>query len=66
MKITKDWKTNTLMLGGLIGLVTGIGAAFLLVRRAEKQGGELALTGGEGLRLGMLILGLLREIANLG
>jgi ABC-type Mn2+/Zn2+ transport system permease subunit len=66
MKITKDWKTNTLIVGALLGLFSGLLASFLLVRRAEKSGQELALSSGEGFRLGMLVLGLLREIATLG
>ena len=66
MKISQNWKTNTLIAGGLIGLLTGLGAAFLLIRRSERSGTELALSSGEGLRLGMLVLGLLREISNIG
>ena len=66
MKITKDWKTNTLIVGAVLGLLSGLLASFLLVRRAEKSGKELTLNSGEGFRLGMLVLGLLREIASLG
>ena len=66
MKITKDWKTNTLVVGAVVGLLSGLLASFLLVRRAEKSGQELTLNAGEGFRLGMLVLGLLREIASLG
>ena len=66
MKITKDWKTNTLIVGAVVGLLSGLVAAFLLVRRSEKSGNELTLNTGEGFRLGMLVLGLLREIASLG
>ena len=66
MKITKDWKTNTLVVGAVLGLLSGLLASFLLVRRAEKSGKELTLNSGEGFRLGMLVLGLLREITTLG
>ena len=66
MKISKDWKTNTLIVGAMLGLLSGLLASFLLVRRAEKSGKELTLSSGEGFRLGMLVLGLLREIASLG
>jgi high-affinity Fe2+/Pb2+ permease len=62
----KDWKTNTLIFGAVVGLLSGLMAAFLLVRRSEKSGNELTLNTGEGFRLGMLVLGLLREIATLG
>jgi len=38
----------------------------LLERRAEKEEREVALTTGEGLKLGALVFGLLRAIASLG
>jgi hypothetical protein len=38
----------------------------LLHRRAEKDERETALTTGEGLKLGVLVFGLLRAIASLG
>jgi hypothetical protein len=57
---------NTLLTGALIGAFTGLVAAMLLQRRAEKYQQETALTTGEGLKLGVLIFGLLRAIASLG
>lgn len=59
-------KGRTILLGALIGAVTGLVAALLLARRAEKTERETALTTGEGLKLGVLIFGLLRAIASLG
>lgn len=57
---------NTILFGALIGAVTGIVAAVLLTRRAEKNERETAITTGEGLKLGVLVFGLLRAIASLG
>lgn len=57
-----SWKMKTLLLGTVLGAVTGLGAAFLLTRRAEERGEPLAITSGEGLRIGVLIAGLLRSI----
>jgi len=59
-------KSKTLFFGALIGAVTGLIAASLLNRRAEKSEKESALTAGEGMKLGMLLFGLLRAIASLG
>ena len=59
-------KNKTLMLGTLVGAATGLLAAILLNRRAEKNESETALTTGEGLKLGVLVFGLLRAIASLG
>ena len=59
-------KSRILFFGALIGAVTGLLAAFLLTRRAEKNESETAITAGEGLKLGALVFGLLRAIASLG
>jgi gas vesicle protein len=59
-------KSRNLLFGALIGAFTGLVAAMLLNRRAEKTGTELALTAGEGMKLGMLVFGLLRAISSLG
>jgi len=58
-------KTRTLLFGALIGAATGLVAAMLLNRRAEKTQSTTALTTGEGLKLGVLVLGLLRAIGSL-
>ncbi|NWG34753.1 MAG: hypothetical protein HXY42_09945 [Chloroflexi bacterium] len=59
-------RNKTLLFGAVIGAVTGLIAASLLHRRAEKNERETALTAGEGIKLGVLVLGLLRAIASLG
>lgn len=59
-------KRRTLLLGAMIGAITGLIAAMLLNRRAEKTERETAITAGEGLKLGVLVFGLLRAIASLG
>ena len=59
-------KSRTLLFGALIGAFTGLIAAMLLNRRAEKDEKGTALTAGEGMKLGVLVLGLLRAIASLG
>ena len=59
-------KSRTLLTGVLIGAITGLIAAMLLTRRAEKDERTTAMTAGEGLKLGVLVFGLLRAIASLG
>ncbi|MEK6223179.1 MAG: hypothetical protein N2D54_13115 [Chloroflexota bacterium] len=60
-----NWKRNSILVGGIIGAVIGVSAARMLVREAEENENEKALTTGKGLQIGMLILGLLRQITNL-
>jgi hypothetical protein len=59
-------KNRTLLAGALIGAFTGLIAAVLLTRRAENNESETAMTAGEGLKIGVLVFGLLRAIASLG
>jgi hypothetical protein len=58
--------TRTLLSGALIGAATGLIAAMLMARRAEKQEKESAITPTEGIKLGLLVFGLLRAISSLG
>lgn len=59
-------RNRTLLLGALVGAATGLIAAMLLNRRAEESGNELALTTGDGMKLGVMVIGLLRAISTLG
>ena len=59
-------KNRLLIYGALAGALTGLIAAMLLNRRAERNESETALTAGEGMKLGVLVFGLLRAISSLG
>jgi hypothetical protein len=59
-------QNRTLLLGALIGAFTGLAAAMILQRRAEKTGTAITLSTGEGIQLGVMIMGLLRAISSLG
>jgi gas vesicle protein len=60
-------KSKTLIIGALAGAFTGLVAAMLLQRRAEQSGNETAIvTTGDGMKIGVLVFGLLRAIASLG
>lgn len=61
-----SWKIRTLLVGAIVGAATGLSAAYLLTKRAEQQGEALKITSGQGLKLGVLVAGLLRSILNLG
>jgi hypothetical protein len=66
MEEDRSWRTRTLLIGAVIGALTGVGVAFVLVQRAEQQGEPVALKTGEGIRLGMGVLGLIRLIGQSG
>jgi ABC-type Mn2+/Zn2+ transport system permease subunit len=61
-----SWKLKALLIGGTIGALVGVGAAFLLTKRAELKGQSLAMTPVKGVQLGVMVAGLLRSILSLG
>lgn len=66
MSSNDNWKSRTLLVGILVGAVAGLSAAYLMVQRAEREGRNPEMTAGEGVKLGLLVLGVLRQIAQLG
>jgi hypothetical protein len=56
---------RVLLFGALIGAATGLVAAMMLQRRAEQTGSEITLSTGEGIQLGVMVMGLLRAVAAL-
>lgn len=58
-------KSGILLMGALIGALTGLGVAYLLTKNAEREGEELSISTGQGLKLGLLIIGMLRQILKL-
>ena len=65
-QVDNSWKVKALVVGGLVGALTGLGAAYLLTRRAEQKGTSLAITPAKGVQLGVMVAGLLRSILSLG
>ena len=59
-------QNRILLFGTLIGAATGLVAAMLLQRRAEQTGTEITLSTGDGMKLGLMVMGLLRAVASLG
>ncbi len=58
-----NWKTRVLIIGAIVGALTGLGTAYLLVQRADEEG--LTLTPGEGAKLGVSVFSFLRQISQL-
>lgn len=64
-KVDDSWKSKALLVGALIGALTGVGTAYFLIKNAEKEGETLSLSSGQGLKLGLLLLGTLRQVMQL-
>lgn len=61
-----DWQKKTILVGAVIGLLFGMGSAYLLVNNAEKHGRKISVSNREGLKLSLLLIGTLRQIAQIG
>ncbi len=59
-----NWKPKILIIGGVLGAAVGLAAAYLLIQRSE-DGKPPEVSVGEGVKLGVLVFGLLRSVANL-
>ena len=66
MKKTDPWKKKTLLISAGVGLIAGIIAGLIFVQRAETNESRPKLTAGDGVMVGIGILGVLRAIADLG
>lgn len=57
---------QTLIVSAIAGALAGLGVGFMLLRRADENERPNTITAGEGLSLAFMILGLLRQVAQLG
>jgi hypothetical protein len=64
-----DWKMRTTLIGSALGALAGIVAAFVFIQRSEEVGEPPSIRKtdpGLVLAAGVTLLGLLRQIADLG
>ena len=61
-----SWKPKFLIIGAVLGALVGVGAAYLLAQNAEKEGRAPKISPGDGVKLGVMVMGLLRMVATLG
>lgn len=64
-----SFKRNAMIIGALGGALVGLLAARVFVRAAEEEaaesGKELTINPSKGLQIGVLVMGLLRQLSNL-
>ena len=59
-------RRDLIIIGALLGAVAGAMAAVILVQRAEEAQQSPKLTAGDGVKVGLGVLGLLRLISEIG
>jgi hypothetical protein len=55
-----------LIIGCVLGAIAGLGAAYIMVRRAEEAQTKPQLTTGDGVKIGMGLAGVFKLISDLG
>lgn len=66
---TPDWKMRTTLIGSALGALAGVAAAMMFIQRSEETGEPPSLRKtdpGLVLAAGVTLLGLLRQIADMG
>jgi len=66
VELDTSWTGQVLVIGAAVGLLTGLGAAYLLIQRAKRRAESPNLNATEGIKLGLLVFGLLRQVSMLG
>jgi hypothetical protein len=59
-----SWKSKAMIIGGVVGAVVGVLAGYLLAQQSDEDTPP-EMSVGEGVKIGVLVLSLLRSIANL-
>jgi len=66
VEVDTSWAGKILVIGAVVGALTGLGGAYLLIQRAKRRAEPPNLNASEGIKLGLLVFGLLRQVAMLG
>lgn len=66
VEMDTSWAGQVLAIGAVVGALTGLASAYLLIQRAKRRAEPPNLNASEGIKLGLLVFGLLRQVALLG
>lgn len=65
-QVDVNWKPKVLVFGAILGALVGVVAAYMFIQNSPSEDAPPEMSAGEGVKLGVLVFGLLRSIATLG
>lgn len=65
MKNMDSWKTKTLIIGAILGALAGAVAAYIFAQKSDQMEEHPHLTAGDGVKVGLGVLAVLRQIADM-
>jgi len=60
-----NWRNKTFLFGALFGLLSGLLGAYIVVQRAEQNNVLPNVTAGDGVKVALGLLGVLRLVADI-
>ena len=59
-----NWKNKIFIIGAIAGVAAGLLAAYIVIQRAERENVVPTVTAGDGVKIGLGVLGVLRLVAD--
>jgi hypothetical protein len=58
------WRNKTLIIGAVAGLLLGLASAYIVIKRSEEMNEMPQITPGDGVKIALGVLGVLRLVAD--
>jgi hypothetical protein len=59
-----NWRNKTLLIGAIAGVALGLAGAYIVIQRSEQMNSLPELSAGDGVKIGLGVLGVLRLVAD--
>lgn len=60
-----NWRNKTMIIGAVAGLLIGLAGAYIVIQRSEQLDIRPELSAGDGVKIGLGVLGVLRLVADI-
>jgi hypothetical protein len=64
--MNNNWQSKVMLIGAIVGAVAGVIGASILIQQAQKNNTQPQLSAGDGVKVGLGVLAVLRLLAELG